>query len=386
MRDKLVLRGQYPGNATAQDIHLENGVVKKITPAGKGGVDAGSAAALFLPTLLDIQVNGAGGVDLLNPKLTVDDLHRLNAFMAKWGVSQWVPTLVTNALEAMEQGCRVIVEARRDAELKRAIPGIHLEGPCISSEDGPRGAHPLAHVRLPKVKDFDRLWRASAGSILYTTLSPELPGAVPYIRNVVARGCVVSLGHHNATAQQIHAAVEAGARLSTHLGNGAHPKMQRHFNPLWPQLAEDRLMASLIADLHHLPEPVLKTFVRCKGAKNTILVSDSVHLAGMKPGIYALFGGNVQLHANGKITIPGTDLLAGSGLMLVQGVLNVARCTDLTLKQSLACASSNPARLLGLRTRGRLPQIGQKANFCLVSGQGNNVKILASFVDGKRVK
>jgi N-acetylglucosamine-6-phosphate deacetylase len=242
------------------------------------------------------------------------------------------------------------------------------------------------HVRPPKLKDFDRLWRASENNILYTTLAPELPGAEPYIRDVVERGCVVSLGHHNATAQQIHAAVEAGARLSTHLGNGAHPKMQRHFNPLWPQLAEDRLMASLIADLHHLPEPVLKSFVRCKGVRNTILVSDSVHLAGMKPGVYELFGGKVQLHANGKITIPGTGLLAGSGLMLVQGVLNVARCTDLSLKQAIACATSTPARLLGLRSRGRLPQVGRKANFCLVSGQGTNVKMLASFVDGKRAR
>jgi len=379
----LLIRGVFPDSTLPQDVILENGTIKKITLAAKREADFGSATSHILPTLLDIQVNGAGGVDLLNPNLSLDDLHTLNRFLARWGVSQWLPTLVTDSLDAMERGCRIIAEARRDPILKRAIPGIHLEGPCISPEDGPRGAHPREHVRMPQFKDFDRLWRASEGAILYTTLAPELPGAARYIREVCARGCVVSLGHHNANAEQIHAAVEAGARLCTHLGNGMHTTIQRHHNPLWPQLAEDRLMASLIADMHHLPESVLKTFVRCKGPRNIILVSDSVHLAGMKPGKYTLFGGKVELMSNGKICIPGTQMLAGSGLMLVQGVFNLAQHTELKLTQALACATTNPARLLGIKKRGGLPRVGQRANFFIVDHKQNGqAKVEAVFLDG----
>jgi N-acetylglucosamine-6-phosphate deacetylase len=288
---------------------------------------------------------------------------RLPALLAKTGVGYWVPTLVTGSQEAIERGCRVLAEAMRLPDVKRSVPGIHIEGPYISPEDGPRGAHRKEHVRPPSLREFDRWMKAADGKILYITMAPEWKGAPSFIKRVVERGVVVSLGHHNATPDQIARAVDAGARLCTHLGNGMGSQMHRHHNPLWPQLADDRLTTSLIADLEHLPAEVLKTFVRAKGPERVVLTSDVVHLGGMKPGHYDFAGKAVELKPSGRICLSGTDLLAGSSLMLLQGVMNAVRCTDLTLEQAVASATALPARLLGAPLRFAKPGVGMKATF-----------------------
>jgi N-acetylglucosamine-6-phosphate deacetylase len=142
--------------------------------------------------------------------------------------------------------------------------------------------------------------------------------------------------------------------------------MHRHYNPLWPQLAEDRLTASLIADLHHLPPPVLKTFVRAKGPERILLVSDCTRLAGLKPGKYFEFGAEVELKANGRLCLSGTDLLAGSALKLIDGVINAWQHTDLDLAQAFACASTLPARFFGVKPPAWPPRAGRKANLLLL--------------------
>jgi N-acetylglucosamine-6-phosphate deacetylase len=291
----------------------------------------------------------------------------------------------------MEHGCHVIAEARKDQCLARVIPGIHIEGPYISPLDGPRGAHAKEHVRNPDLREFNRLQKAARGNILYLTLAPELDGAPEFIRAIVARGVMVALGHHNANAEQIANAVRAGARLSTHLGNGLGSTIHRHLNPLWPQLAADRLTAALIADLEHLPLAVLKSFVRAKGPQRVILTSDCVHIAGLEPGKYSLGGLPVEMLPSGRICLSGTDLLAGSSLMLLQGVVNAAHVTDLSLEQAFASASTIPARLLGLKYRFPAPVPGAKADLILfdtANGDGGRPKVTVRcvYINGERRK
>ncbi len=383
------VRGRFPGAVKACDVEVRDGVVRRVVRAGKAEPDFGSSEAFIGPTLFDIQVNGVGGIDLQGDAVRPEDLRAITEYLARWGVSRWIPTLVTGPHKAMEHGCRVIVEALKDRAVARAVPGLHIEGPYISPEDGPRGAHPKKHVCPPNIRDFEKLRRAAEGKILYTTVAPELPGAVTFIRAVTRRGVLVSLGHHHGTAEDIARAVDAGAQLSTHLGNGAASMIHRHSNPLWPQLANDGLMASLIADLHHLPPDVLKTFVRAKGPGRIVLTSDCVNLAGLKPGKYSFAGAEVELRKDGMICLSGTDLLAGSGLMLLQGVVNTWQHTDLTLEQAFACASSIPARLFGLRTPPRLPMAGRKADFTVFELKGKGRKraprIEAVFIRGSRV-
>jgi N-acetylglucosamine-6-phosphate deacetylase len=268
-------------------------------------------------------------------------------------------------MDVIEHGCRVIAEAMQEPEVAGVVPGIHLEGPYISPLDGPRGAHPREHVRNPDLREFNMLYKAARRKIVYITMAPELDGAPRFIKGVTARGVKVALGHHNGNAEQIAEAVDAGARLSTHLGNGLASTIHRHLNPLWPQLADDRLTAALIADLQHLPAATLKTFVRAKRPENTILTSDCVHIAGLAPGRYKLGSLDVELLPSGRICLSGTDLLAGSSLMLLQGVVNAYEATDLSLEQAFASASTIPAQHLGIKRRFSLPKVGAKADLVL---------------------
>ncbi|MFO1094217.1 MAG: hypothetical protein U0992_13035 [Planctomycetaceae bacterium] len=181
------------------------------------------------PGLFDLQINGLDGIWFAAESLTVD--HVLTALHGHYrlGVTRLCPTLITNATEALESGFAAIRQAcEREAWAQAMVPGCHLEGPFISPVDGPRGAHPLAQVRACDWDEFARLQAASGDRIRLTTLAPESPGAEEFIRRAVSSRVTVAIGHTAATTAQIDAAVVAGARLSTHLGNGSHAVLPRH--------------------------------------------------------------------------------------------------------------------------------------------------------------
>lgn len=387
-KESYTIRGRLSPAAAPCDIEIVGGRVARVGRAGKAVADFGSITAIIGPALFDTQVNGAAGYSLQGDRVSPENLARVAEHLASWGVSHWVPTIVTAALEEMEHACRVIAKALENPRLRRAVPGIHLEGPCISPEDGPRGAHPQAHVRPPSMREFDRLYRAAEGRILYTTVAPELPGATAYIRALIRRGVIVSLGHHQGSAKDIAKAVDAGARLSTHLGNGSAPRMHRFENPLWPQLADDRLHASLIADLHHLPPDMLKTLVRAKGRERIILVSDCTRIAGLKAGKYIEFGAEVELKRSGKLCLSGTDLLAGSASMLLEGVVNTWQATDMSLEEAFAAAATVPARFFGVKLPPPTPKPGRKANLVVFHADTSrpraHVRVDAAFINGVR--
>lgn len=383
------LRGIVLGQNKPCDVIIRDGRVVSRRSVSRGPVDAGSRASIMAPTLFDIQVNGFGGVNLQGARIAPSDVIQLNNLLAARGVSHWIPTIITGPLGRMAAACRAIAAARKDRHIARAIPGIHIEGPWISPEEGPRGAHVKKYVRKPDLHALDRLLEAAEGKVRYVTLAPERDGAVRFIKALRRRGIHVALGHHHAAADQIARAVDAGASLCTHLGNGLAATLHRHHNPLWPQLADDRLAASLIADLEHLPPETLKVFVRVKRPKNIILVSDSVHLAGLKPGAYELAGAAVQKTRSGRIALRGTDLLAGSSLELLQGVLNAASVADMTLEQAFDCATTIPAKRLGLRHRFLGPVVGARADLILFDIEENRkgttkAVVRAVFVDGER--
>jgi N-acetylglucosamine-6-phosphate deacetylase len=234
-----------------------------------------------------------------------------------------------------------------------AVLCIHLEGPFISPEDGPRGAHPAGHVQRASLAVFDQLNAAAGQRIGIVTLAPEVPGAMDLIAELSARGIVVALGHTGATRSQVREAALMGATLSTHLGNGAHAELPRHDNYLWEQLAADELWASFIPDGHHLPGSVLKAMIRAKGLTRSILVSDAIFAAGMEPGRYAFAGQEIDLLESGRVNLAGTPYLAGSGLSLPDGVARCHGLTGLPLVDCWAMASENPLRLLGFRRAQR---------------------------------
>jgi N-acetylglucosamine-6-phosphate deacetylase len=292
---------------------------------------------------LDLQVNGFAGVDFNDPATTADQVSQALAAMARTGVTRCLPTLITDSLDRFTRCAHTLVR-----HPDPAILGLHMEGPYISPEDGFRGAHPREHVRSASLEDFDRRQDAADGRIRLLTLAPEVPGALPLIEHVVSRGVRVAIGHTNATGTQIRAAVRAGATLSTHLGNGIAPMLPRHPNPIWEQLAEDGLWASLIVDGHHLPAATVRAMVRAKGPSRTILVTDAIAAAGCPPGTYRLGGLEVQLDETGRVAVPGAATLAGSALTMDRAVTLAVELTGLPLADVQRMASSNPAAYLGL--------------------------------------
>jgi N-acetylglucosamine-6-phosphate deacetylase len=209
------------------------------------------------------------------------------------------------------------------------------------------------------LEKFERWQRIASGHIGMVTMSPHYSGSPVFIESLVEQGVNVALGHTHASPKQIETAVDAGACLSTHLGNGIATEIPRHRNPIWAQLADDRLSATLIADGHHLPADVLKTMVRAKGLEHSILVSDTVALAGMPPGVYTTpIGGSVELRSDGRLCVLGSELLAGATASLAQCVGNV-QFTGVSLSAALTMATANPGRFA--RGRGTL-KLGSRAD------------------------
>ena len=305
------------------------------------------------PGLIDLQVNGYAGHDVNADDVDVETITELTRALWSQGVTTYLPTVITASEEKITHVLAVIAAARRsDPLLAHSIAGIHVEGPSLAADDGPRGAHDARHLRDPDISELGRWQQAAGGLVRIVTLAPERAGAADYIASATAWGVRVSLGHCTPAPEQVRSAVDAGATLSTHLGNGTHAQLPRHPNHLWTQLAEDRLTAMLIADGHHLPAETLTVMIRAKTPGRCVLTSDSAALAGSGPGVYSTpVGGSVEVRADGSLRLPGTDLLAGSGSSL-RGCLDWATAhLPVDPEDLLSMATTTPARLLGLQER-----------------------------------
>lgn len=351
------ITGRDPRSGKPLKVTFEEGKIRAI--------DGGPAdeRAWLSPGFIDLQVNGYFGSDLNSGAVDPDVVVALTRKMLATGVTTYLPTIITASEIRIIAALRAIAEARRTSPLAaHAIPFVHVEGPHISPEDGPRGAHAREHVRPPSIAEFDR-WQAASGDLVgMVTISPHWDGAPEYISALSKRGIVVAIGHSNATPTQVQAATDAGATMSTHLGNGLGSPIPRHPNLLWTQLAEDRLTACFIADGHHLPMDTLKAMLRAKGIERSILVSDTVTLGGMPAGIYdaGVLGGDVEVTADECVrSASGGGFLAGAYRVLLDGIARVANLDGFSLGDAVQMATENPGRFVG--GRGRL-QVGADAD------------------------
>ncbi len=346
------------------------------------GEEDASTSLLFAPAFVDLQVNGQFGTDFSSPpSLSLESLRRVAQALWKQGVAYFFPTIVTGSFESTRQSLELIAALAKDTVLAGSLPGIHLEGPYIAAEDGPRGAHPRAHVRPPSQREFAAWQEAAGGMIRLMTLAPELPGAPPFIRALRAEGVLIAIGHTDAGAEDIKNAVTAGAMLSTHLGNATHALLRRHPNYLWEQLAEDGLWASLIVDGHHLPPSVVKAMVRAKGAERCLLISDAAAVAGLPAERYVFAGADIELTSEGSVRLAGTDYLAGSALQLPEAIHNVAMFAGLDQAVALDMASHHPSLLLRLATPLSLEVFSHKT-FTLLNWSEEGLSVKATVVGG----
>ena len=339
------ITGRDPSSGNVLEVIIENGCIRAIIPSPI------EEAPWLSPGFIDLQVNGYHGSDANSDNVDPDVILTLTNKMLALGVTTFLPTVITASEEKIIRALRAVAEARRAYPLvAHAIPFVHVEGPFISPDDGPRGAHDREQVRPANLAEFER-WQAACGDLVgMITVSPHDNDSLAFISALAEKGIVAAIGHSHASPAQIHAAADAGATLSTHLGNGLGSPLPRHPNLLWAQLAEDRLAATFIADGHHLPTDTLKSMLRAKGIGRSILVSDVVSLGGMPVGIYqADVGGAVEVTADGRvISATGGGFLAGAYRPLPVGIAHAASIDGVSLGGAIQMATENPGHFVGL--------------------------------------
>ncbi len=335
------LRARHYATGQLVDVVCADNLIQSVADPGRERPDC--EAGWVAPALFDLQINGCDGHSFNSGPLTEENIRQVVAVCRSHGIGSLCPTLVTGSRANLIHGLQTIRRAcAADPEIDRALPAIHVEGPYISAEDGPRGAHPRVHVRPPDWDEFRLFQDAAEGRIRLVTLAPELAGALPMIEKLAGSGVVVSLGHTAASPACIRDAIRAGARLSTHLGNGSHSVLPRHENYFLEQLASDALWASIICDGHHLPAGLVRCIVRVKTPGRLVLTCDASSLAGLPPGRYGDWDGEFEILPTGKIIVPDTPYLAGSWAFTDLCVGNLLRFSEVSLAEAIDMASVQP--------------------------------------------
>lgn len=373
---RAVLDGRMTGPV---EVAIEDGVIRAVRPAD-GVSDLMLVDGVLTAGLVDIQINGAFGVDFSSAD--DDAWDRVAASLPSTGVTAFQPTYITAPLGALVSGLHTAIEARERQEagdrslgVAARILGVHLEGPFLSPVR--HGVHEKRFLADPTPEAIDRLLSAPGHEMLtMVTLAPELPGALDAIRRLTQAGVRVSVGHTDATADQITAAADMGATLVTHIFNAQRGLAHREPGVPGATMADRRFYCGLIADLHHVAPEVCSLV--WKGARGrVVLVTDAIAAAGMPPGDYELSGIPVELGADG-VPRNADGTIAGSALTLDQAVRNMISL-GLPEAQVIEAASRIPADALGRADLGRIA-VGARADLVWWS---DDFHPLRTWVDGR---
>ena len=337
------------------------------------------ALPLIAPPLVDLQHNGAKHLAFNRVHESPQTLETVAKHALRHGVGRLLATITTQAYEDSLESLKAIDrQLSADSFLARCYPGIFFEGNYMSAEYGWRGVHPKQFMRDPSWAQWEELYNASGRRIVKFNIDPSRSGALETIGAAAAEGILVSMGHCGPDPDTIKAAVEAGATLVTHLGNGAPPEIHRHRNPFWTWLADDRIRVGLIPDGYHLPGDFLRTALKVKG-DGAYLVSDSASTAGLEPGVY----GGSEIQEGGFTHMKGNqEQLAGAWHQLDRGVERLCEL-GWTLAAAWRQASVVPAAIIGLE----LPRIeaGALAEFVLARWDGKVLELQQVVAAGEQI-
>jgi N-acetylglucosamine-6-phosphate deacetylase len=381
----MIVQGNLPETHLIVNISTDGGVITSVEPADpRTAPDRGGPALYVCEGFFDPQVNGYAGVDFNGKDLTGDRFHHAARSLAASGVTRFLPTLITASHERLLRQLAIIADAlENDFLLKTMCPGIHLEGPYISPEHGPRGVHPGDFIRPPRWDELERLQETCGGRIRCITLAPEREGAIPFIEKAVEKGMVIGLGHTAATDNVLEDAFRAGARLSSHLGNAGPALRTRREDVIQKQLSMDGLIASIIVDGIHLPGGVVKDYIRAKGTERILLTTDSMAGAAAPAGRYTLGDLEVDVSPDDRSArLHGTSRLAGSTLTMDQAITNVIRFAGVDLAAAVQMAGQNGNKLFPELGGGLAP--GCPANLVLFE-YGEKVVIRETWIHGEKI-
>ena len=336
-------------------VVVTEGRITAVLPSPPRGVpvtDVGES--IIAPGLIDLQLNGAFGHDFTLDPATVRPVAE---GLPQYGVTAFLPTLITSPLETYPDRLQTIAEVMRDQAASQhtseaagaTILGVHIEGPFISP--GKKDAHNPAHLRRPSVAAVKPL--VASGIVRLLTLAPELPGALETSAYLKSQGVVVSLGHSEADYETARAALKAGAGWGTHLFNAMPTLGHREPGLVGALLEADTPPVGLIADGVHVHPAIIRLVWRAKGMAGICLVTDAMAALGMPPGRYRIGDQDVQVDETSARLVE-RDTLAGSILSMDQAIRNMVQFTRCSPGQAIWMATGVPGAVLGLTRKGRL--------------------------------
>lgn len=368
----MKIRGISVFNEKPIEVEVKGGFIENINLLPRSDQNL----PYISPGFFDLQVNGYKGSDYSLEDFLEEHLKNIITELAASGTSQHIPTIVSSPQERILINLKIISKAiNTSPNIKEAIPGIHIEGPFISPEEGPRGCHDASFIRDPDFEEFRQWQEAAEGRIVMVTIAPEREGSMDFIKKVTRTGVKIAIGHTGAAPEIIKEAIEAGAQFSTHLGNGSYLILPKVNNYIWEQLAADELFASIICDGFHLPASVIKVFTRAKGLERLILTSDVALAGGLNPGIYKWGNMEVEVFKDGHLGLTGTCILAGAGHLLNWDIAHFIKFTGNDLANTIPLCTINPAKILKMPCNyGRL-EVGAPANLTLFHYQTGDDKL-----------
>ena len=335
----------------------------KIAAIGDGGADEhiDLAGTTLLPGFIDVHIHGAAGVDVMDA--TSDGLRSVSDYLASQGVTSWLPTFVPASDANYASAVAVISEA--DVSGAR-IAGVHYEGPFVNTKQC--GAlHTEYFKSYSRPEDLEFLVVPETGARMIT-LAPEVDGGVELVRELKARGWVISIGHTRADLQVLDDARAAGARHMTHFMNAMAPLHHRSPGPIAWGLSRDDVTVDLIADGIHLDPFMLRLLLKIKGVSGISLISDAIAAAGKGDGAYDIWGETITVK-NGR-TANASGSIAGSVISMLDAV-RLLHSLGVSYVDLARLASSNPARLLGLDHECGTIEVGKRADLVALDDHGN---------------
>lgn len=379
---KLVLKGRIvtPDNSLPMDgfVEVEGETITAVCH-DRSGVTGESAEILdfgpayICPGFIDLHVHGSGGSDVMDG--TGESLDTISRSLAGGGTTAFLATTMSAPFEKLAEVIRVVREASKKEAVGARILGVHLEGPFLNPEQ--KGAQRLEYLRMPSLQEVKEYVNIGAGTVKMMTLAPELPGSKQVIEYLKSGGIVVSLGHSQATVKEVSEASNSGLGHATHTFNAMGRLQHREVGTAGAVLGLDDITADIIPDGVHIAPIVIKILLKAKGAANVCAITDCIRAGGLGEGVFELGGQTVFVKKGVARLVDGT--LSGSVVSMNEGIKVLVTQVGLSLSEAVRLASENPARVLGLKSKGAL-RSGMDADITVLDKE---FKVIMTVVEGK---